>query len=207
MSKSHSPGRLPSLALLAIAASITTSTGVAGPPPITPQPAVGEPLLGLTPSELDDFTIGGWSLGIVVNVGFFTATWVSAASVLGVPGLLYDMGFATVTGWFGGWFFANALIPIIAYKIRRPEFPVRTMPEFMRLRYEPYAEKSGLQVYGAVIMIGGYMAYMTIQIAGIGYTVSALTGAPYELAIQMESEIQPSVGMPRKVSTRDPCTG
>ncbi|MGD8288193.1 MAG: sodium:solute symporter family protein [Gemmatimonadota bacterium] len=134
-------------------------------------------------TSLDEFTIGGWSLGLVMNVAFFTATWVSAASVLGVPGLLYGNGFATVTGWFGGWFFANALLPVIAFKIRRPEFPVRTMPEFMRLRYEPFVERSGLQVYGALIMVAGYLSYMTIQIAGIGYIVSALTGIPYELSI------------------------
>jgi sodium/pantothenate symporter len=134
-------------------------------------------------TSLDEFTIGGWGLGIAINVAFFTATWVSAASVLGVPGLLYANGFAIVTGWFGGWFFANALLPIIAFKIRRPEFPVRTVPEFMRLRFEPFAERSGLQVYAAVIMVGGYLSYMTIQIAGIGYVVSALTSIPYELSI------------------------
>jgi len=134
-------------------------------------------------TSLDEFTIGGWSLGIVINVAFFTATWVSAASVLGVPGLLYGNGFATVTGWFGGWFFANALLPVIAFKIRRPEFPVRTIPEFLRLRFEPFAEKSPLQVYAALIMVGGYLSYMTIQITGIGYIVSALTGIPYEVSI------------------------
>ena len=134
-------------------------------------------------TSLDEFTIGGWSLGIVMNVAFFTATWVSAASVLGVPGLLYGNGFATVTGWFGGWFFANALLPILAFKIRRPEFPVRTVPEFLRLRFEPFAERSGLQVYAALVMVGGYLSYMTIQITGIGYIVSALTGIPYELSI------------------------
>jgi Na+/proline symporter len=48
-------------------------------------------------TSIDEFTIGGWSLGVVMNVAFFTATWVSAASVLGVPGLLYGNGFATVT--------------------------------------------------------------------------------------------------------------
>jgi sodium/pantothenate symporter len=134
-------------------------------------------------TSLDEFTIGGWGLGPVINVAFFTATWVSAASVLGVPGLLYGNGFATVTGWFGGWFFANALLPIIAFKIRRPEFPVRTIPEFLRLRYEPFADKSVLQVYAALVMVGGYLSYMTIQIAGIGYIVSALTGIAYELSI------------------------
>ena len=52
--------------------------------------------------SLDDFTIGSWSMGLFVNIGFFTATWISAASVLGVPSLLYTYGFAAVTGWFAG---------------------------------------------------------------------------------------------------------
>lgn len=133
--------------------------------------------------SIDDFTIGGWSMGIIVNVGFFTATWVSAASVLGVPGLLYNMGFAAVTGWFAGWFFANALLPFIAYKLRRPKFPVRTIPEFMRLRYEPHAKHSKLQVWSSLIMVVGYISYVTIQITGIGYLVSAITGLSYQVSI------------------------
>lgn len=133
--------------------------------------------------SIDDFTVGGWSMGIMVNVGFFTATWVSAASVLGIPGMLYSQGFATITGWFAGWFFANALLPLIAYKLRRPLFPVRTIPEFMRLRYEPFEEKSKLQVWSSLIMIVGYISYVTIQITGIGYLVSALTGLSYQVSI------------------------
>lgn len=133
--------------------------------------------------SIDDFTVGGWSMGIVINVGFFTATWVSAASVLGVPGLLYSLGFAAVTGWFGGWFFANALLPFIAYKLRRPRFPVRTIPEFMHLRYEPHAKHSKLQVWSSLIMVVGYISYVTIQITGIGYLVSAMTGLSYQVSI------------------------
>jgi sodium/pantothenate symporter len=133
--------------------------------------------------SLNDFTIGGWSMGLVVNIGFFSATWVSAASVLGVPGMLYGMGFAAVAGWFAGWFFGNALLVIVAYKIRRPEFPVRTVPEFLRLRYEPFAERSALQIWASLVMLVGYMLFLTIQIAGIGYIVSALTGVNYEVAI------------------------
>lgn len=133
--------------------------------------------------SIDDFTVGGWSMGIVVNVGFFAATWVSAASVLGVPSLLYSMGFAAITGWFAGWFFANALLPLIAYKLRRPKFPVRTIPEFMRLRYEPEAKHSKIQVWSSLIMVFGYIAYVTIQITGIGYLVSAMTGLSYQLSV------------------------
>ncbi|MRG87574.1 sodium:solute symporter family protein [Salinibacillus xinjiangensis] len=133
--------------------------------------------------SIDDFTVGGWSMGIIVNVGFFTATWVSAASVLGVPSLLYSLGFAAVTGWFAGWFFANALLPFIAYKLRKPKFPVRTIPEFMRLRYEPHVKHSKLQVWSSLIMVVGYISYVTIQITGIGYLVSAMTGLSYQVSI------------------------
>src|SRR5699024_11830 len=133
--------------------------------------------------SIDDFTVGGWSMGPVVNIGFFTATWVSAASVLGVPGLLYSNGFAIIIGWFGGWFLANGLLPIIAYKLRKPKFPVRTIPEFMRLRYEPHAKYSKIQIWSSLVMVIGYISYVTIQITGIGYLVSSITGLPYEASI------------------------
>lgn len=133
--------------------------------------------------SLDDFTIGSWSMGLFVNIGFFTATWISAASVLGVPSLLYTYGFAAVTGWFSGWFFANALLPFIAYKLRKPQFPVRTIPEYLRLRFEPHVTKSKLQVYASVIMILGYLFYVVIQIKGIGLIVSSVTGLSYEVSL------------------------
>ncbi|MBF7083855.1 sodium:solute symporter family protein [Desulfallas sp. Bu1-1] len=134
-------------------------------------------------ATLDDFTVAGWSMGLIINVATFTATWVSAASVLGVPSMLYSVGFAAITGWFAGWFFANALMPILAYKIRRPEFPVRTIPEFMRLRYEPFAEKSCIQAIASLTMIAGYLIYVTIQIKGLGMIIATLTGIPYEVGV------------------------
>lgn len=134
-------------------------------------------------SDIDDFTIGGWSMSLGVSIFYFTATWVSAASVLGVPGILYTNGFAGVTGWFAGWFFATAILPLIAYKIRRPLFPVRTIPEYMRLRFEPFAKKSFLQSWSSVMIIFGYISYVTIQITGIGYLLSQVTGLSYVISI------------------------
>ncbi len=134
-------------------------------------------------SNIDDFTIGGWSMSLGVSIFYFTATWVSAASVLGVPGILYANGFAGITGWFAGWFFATAILPLIAYKIRRPMFPVRTIPEYMRLRFEPFAKKSFLQSWSSVMIIFGYISYVTIQITGIGYLLSQVTGLSYVLSI------------------------
>ncbi|MGE7918150.1 sodium:solute symporter family protein [Viridibacillus sp. NPDC093762] len=134
-------------------------------------------------SDLDDFTIGGWSMSLGVSIFYFTATWVSAASVLGVPGILYANGFAGITGWFAGWFFATALLPLIAYKLRRPMFPVRTIPEYMRLRFEPYVKKSFLQAWSSIMIVFGYISYVTIQITGIGYLLSQVTGLSYFISI------------------------
>ncbi|MFC5588728.1 sodium:solute symporter [Sporosarcina soli] len=134
-------------------------------------------------SDLDDFTIGGWSMSLGVSIFYFTATWVSAASVLGVPGILYANGFAGITGWFAGWFFATAILPIIAFKLRRPMFPVRTIPEYMRLRFEPYAKKSVLQAWSAIMIVFGYISFVTIQITGIGYLLSQVTGLSYFVSI------------------------
>ncbi|MEK4425121.1 sodium:solute symporter family protein [Solibacillus sp. FSL K6-1523] len=134
-------------------------------------------------SNIDDFTVGGWSMSLGISIFYFTATWVSAASVLGVPGILYANGFAGITGWFAGWFFATAILPLIAYKIRRPMFPVRTIPEYMRLRFEPYAKKSFLQSWSSVMIIFGYISYVTIQITGIGYLLSQVTGLSYIVSI------------------------
>ncbi len=134
-------------------------------------------------SDLDDFTIGGWSMSLGVSIFYFTATWVSAASVLGVPGILYANGFAGITGWFAGWFFATAILPLIAYKLRRPMFPVRTIPEYMRLRFEPYAKKSFLQAWSSIMIVFGYISYVTIQITGIGYLLSQVTGLSYFVSI------------------------
>lgn len=120
-----------------------------------------------------------------VSIFYFTATWVSAASVLGVPGILYANGFAGITGWFAGWFFATAILPLIAYKLRRPMFPVRTIPEYMRLRFEPHAKKSLIQAWSSVMIVIGYISYVTIQITGIGYLLSQVTGLSYVVSISI----------------------
>ncbi|MBG9654763.1 hypothetical protein [Cytobacillus firmus] len=79
--------------------------------------------------SMSDFTTGGHRMGLFIGVGTSVATWVSVASVMGVPGYLYSSGVAAIIGWVAGWFFGTALIPIVAYKVRRPESPAKTFPK------------------------------------------------------------------------------
>ena len=58
---------------------------------------------------LSDFTTGGHRMGLFLGIGTTVATWVSVASVMGVPGFLYRTGAAAIIGWVAGWFLATAL--------------------------------------------------------------------------------------------------
>ncbi|HLQ95655.1 MAG TPA: sodium:solute symporter family protein [Pseudogracilibacillus sp.] len=133
--------------------------------------------------SLDDYTTGGHRMGLLLGTGTTTATWVSAASVLGIPGFLYSSGVSAVIGWMAGWAFGGALIPLVAYKIRRPKKPARTFPEFIRFRFEPFKKKSPLQAIVGVLMFIGYLLLVNVQVNGFGIVFSSITGIDYKIAI------------------------
>ena len=133
--------------------------------------------------SLSDFTTGGHRMGLLLGIGTSVATWVSVASVMGVPGFLYRTGIAAIIGWVAGWFLATAIMPILAYQVRRPEMPARTFPEFIRMRYEPFQKVSYLQLIVAVLMFVGYFIFSHLQVVGFGIVFSTITGIPYEWAI------------------------
>lgn len=132
---------------------------------------------------IDDYTIGGHRIGLIMGVGTTTATWVSVASVVGVPGILYSNGASGVIGWVAGWCFGTALLPLVAYRARRPKIPPRTFPEFIRFRYEPFQERSFLQALVGVLMFVGYLLFVNIQVTGFGIVFSTITGLDYQIAI------------------------
>lgn len=133
--------------------------------------------------SMSDFTTGGHRMGLLIGIGTSVATWVSVASVMGVPGYLYSSGVAAIIGWVAGWFFGTALIPIVAYKIRRPKTPARTFPEFMQLRYEPFKKTSQMRTLVATLMVIGYFLFTHLQVVGFGIVLSTITGIDYKIAI------------------------
>ncbi len=133
--------------------------------------------------SIDDFAIGGHRMGLLMSIGTTTATWVSVASVIGIPGYLYSTGVATIIGWVAGWAFGGALLPLVAYKVRRPKVPARTFPEFVRFRFEPFKKKSSLQAMVGILMFIGYLLLVNIQVTGFGIVFSTITGIKYEIAI------------------------
>ncbi|MFV0516440.1 MAG: sodium:solute symporter [Aminipila sp.] len=133
--------------------------------------------------SMSDFTTGGNKMGLWIGVGTSMATWLSVASVMGVPGTIYSRGVCAVFGWVAGWFLATALMPLVAYKIRRPLVPCRTFPEFIRVRYDPHADKSPIQVITAIIELVGYFVFSYIQVQGFGIVFSTVTGLSFNVSV------------------------
>lgn len=131
--------------------------------------------------SMGDFTSGGGKMGLVLGVGTSVATWLSVASVMGVPGNIYSRGVCAIIGWIAGWFLGTALMPLIAYKVRRPAVPTRTFPEFVRLRFDPHSEVSKIQIASAVVELVGYFVFSFIQVQGFGIVLSTITGLNYNL--------------------------
>lgn len=131
--------------------------------------------------SMEDFAVGGNKMGLLLGVGTSMATWLSVASVMGVPGNIYSRGVCAITGWIAGWFFATALMPAIAYKIRRPAVPCRTFPEFINLRYDPNSNRSKIRIAVAVVELVGYFIFSFIQIQGFGIVLSSITGLSYNI--------------------------
>ncbi|MFG6150209.1 sodium:solute symporter family protein [Halobacillus sp. B23F22_1] len=133
--------------------------------------------------SMSDFTTGGHRMGLLIGIGTTTATWVSVASVMGVPGYLYSNGVSAIIGWVAGWFLATALMPVVAYKVRRPETPARTFPEYIHLRFEPFKKVSHLRTIVGAVMFIGYFLFVHLQVVGFGIVFSTITGFDYQYAI------------------------
>lgn len=143
---------------------------------------IGTSIVGSKKVEsMSDFTTGGNSMGLLLGVGTSMATWLSVASVMGVPGNIYANGVSAITGWIAGWFLATAMMPMVAYKIRRPAVPCRTFPEFIHLRYDSGSERSAIQIAVAAMELVGYFVFSYIQVQGFGIVLSNITGMSYNI--------------------------
>ncbi|MCR4711643.1 MAG: sodium:solute symporter family protein [Clostridia bacterium] len=131
--------------------------------------------------SMEDFAVGGNKMGLILGVGTSMATWLSVASVMGVPGNVYSRGICAVTGWFAGWFLSTALHIGISYKVRRPAIPTRTFPEFVQGRYDIKSDKSAIRIAVAIFELIGYFVFSFIQVQGFGIVLNTITGLNYTL--------------------------
>jgi cation/acetate symporter len=121
----------------------------------------------------NEYGLGGRSIGRIGGGAAVASNWMSAASIMGLAGVLYLSGyyaFAYVIGWTGGYVL---LLLLLAGQLRR--FGKFTAPDFVADRYDSDAAR----LLAACISIGIAIIYCVAQFRGIGLIFSWLFGIDY----------------------------
>lgn len=127
--------------------------------------------------HLKGYFLAGRNLSLFSSVASFGATWFSTASILGLPGLIYESGLSIIWTTALAWLLGAIGLLFISSKIYTYE--IVTVPEFFYVRYQSKL----LQVVSGIILILSYMLYIVIQIEGFGIVVSEMLEIPYSVSV------------------------
>jgi len=119
-----------------------------------------------------DFYVASRAVGSVANASAISGEYLSAASFLGVAGLVLARGADSLwypVGWTAGYLI---LLLFVAAPLRRSG--AYTLPDFAHLRVESLPTR---RTASALVVLIGFF-YLIPQFQGAGLTLTALTGAP-----------------------------
>jgi len=132
----------------------------------------------------EEYFVAGRRISAPLNGMATAADWISAASFLGLTGLLLSDGFvgdgqhpgglAYLLGWTGGFCILGFLF---AAKLNRSR--AITIPEFLGRRFDSDVVR-WLAAWGAILCSS---IYLVAQIYGIGLVASMLSGLTFELGV------------------------
>jgi len=128
-------------------------------------------------SSTTGYWVAGRGIGKFGNGAAIASDWLSAASFMGVAGLLYLKGWfglGYIIGWTGGYVL---LLTLLAAQIRR--FGKYTIPEFLGDRYDCHAVR--LVTASVTVLIA--ITYATAQFKGIGLICGWIFGMDYTVSV------------------------
>jgi cation/acetate symporter len=147
---------------------------------------IGYALIGMVcrTTMLDEYFVAGRRISAPMNGMATAADWLSAASFIGLTGLLLSDGFvgdgqhpggvAYLLGWTGGFCLLGCLF---AAKLNISKSI--TIPDFLGRRFDSVAVR-WLAAWGAILCSS---VYLVAQIYGIGLVASMLSGLTFELGV------------------------
>lgn len=148
--------------------------------------------------ESIEYGFGGRYTGRIGGGAAIASNWMSAASLMGLAGLIYLQGYqalAYVIGWTGGYVL---LLVLLAGQIRR--FGKFTAPDFVGERYG----SSAARLIAAVISVAISVIYCVAQFKGIGMIFAFMFGIDYShgviygaLAVVSYLVLSGMLGVPR----------
>jgi cation/acetate symporter len=128
-------------------------------------------------NETSGYWVAGRGIGKYGNGAAIASDWMSAASFMGVAGLLYLKGWfglGYIIGWTGGYVL---LLCLLAAQIRR--FGKYTIPEFLGDRYDCHL----VRLIAAAVTVIIAITYATAQFKGIGLICAWIFGMNYTASV------------------------
>jgi cation/acetate symporter len=134
-------------------------------------------------SDIGDYYVAGRKIPAIFNGMATAADWMSAATFIGLVGILFTSGYkglAFIVGWTGGFCLVAMLI---APYIRK--FGSYTIPDFLAIRYSQGTEGGSKSV--RVIAVGATIicsfVYLVAQIQGVGLIVNRFIGVEFGVGV------------------------
>ncbi len=128
---------------------------------------------------ISSFFVGNRKLSAGKLFFTFTGTWISAATILGLTGRVFEVGYSAVIVSVIPWFIGAVMLVFISGKLY--ENDVVTIPELVGKRYN----SPGLQILLGIILVLCYVLYLVIQMKGFGMVAAALFGIEYKVAVTL----------------------
>ena len=133
--------------------------------------------------DQSEYGVSGRYAGRIGGGAAIASNWMSAASFLGIAGLIYLYGYAAlayVIGWTGGYVL---LLVLLAGQLRR--FGKYTAPDFIGERYD----SPGARLLSAMISVAITLIYSVAQFKGIGIVFAWLMGIDYSRGVILGASI------------------
>ena len=134
-------------------------------------------------SDITDYYVAGRKIPAIFNGMATAADWMSAATFIGLVGILFSSGYkglAFIVGWTGGFCLVAMLI---APYIRK--FGSYTIPDFLAIRYSQGKEGGSKTV--RVVAVGATIicsfVYLVAQIQGVGLIVNRFIGVEFGVGV------------------------
>ena len=127
--------------------------------------------------SIGKFFIGERKCGFWRLFCTFVGTWVSAATILGYTGNVFENGTSVIAVTVIPWFIGAGLLCLISGRIY--DCDLLTIPQFIGDRYHSRL----LRTCCALLLSSGYVFYLVIQIKGFGIAAATLLNIDYKVAI------------------------
>ncbi len=128
-------------------------------------------------SEVDEYYVAGRKVPAFYNGMATGSDWMSAASFIGMAGILYNSGYnglAFILGWTGGFVLVAVLIGPYLRK-----FGCYTVPDFFAARYGGNLART----LAIVVLMATSFTYVTAQLVGTGLIAQRFFGMPFQWAV------------------------